>query len=190
MITAILGFFSAVFKFLLGLATAIIDWVREHPRAFLEIIVALVLALMVYGVTKGETTKKVWAEANKIIAAQKVEVDKANAETAKRDAKIKEIEEHSKAAAEELSRQLIESEQKAKGIVSDYEKKLAAERANYHVIYVKDKDGKDVSVTVDQQGSVMCDKFSQTFFDTVNGLVTNSNSPLGLKPSTNVQVTK
>lgn len=182
---AIGKFFSAVLQFLLGIVTGVINWVREHPReAF--IVVLAVLALVASNIeTYKWATKKAHEQDAKTIstlrdslAKANGEVDKANTETKKRDEKIKQIEGDSKAAAGKTEEALKAADDKAKTIVSEYEKKLKEERGKYKVIYVKDNAGNDVPVNIDPQGKVVCERFSETFMDTTNKLVDNANSSL------------
>lgn len=184
MLLAIGKFFSAVLQFILGIFTGIIKWAHDHPREAIIVAISIVLLIASNVWMHRWTEATVKAEDAKVITALQAQVKAANDETAKRDAKIKEIETKSKAAADETDRALIEAKAKSKTIVSEYEKKLATERKNYRVVYVKDKEGKDVSVNVDQQGSVICEKFSETFSDTVNKLIDNANSVAKPTPAT------
>lgn len=187
MLLAIGKFFSELFQLFLGACSALMKWVREHPKAAAVIVFTVILMILTNAWTYQWAQERAFAQDAKVIASLRNEVEKANEEARARDEKIKRIETQSKAAADETDRALTEAKQASKQIVTEYEKKLAAERKNYRVVYVKDKDGKDTPVNIDQQGAVICDKFSQTFSDTVNKLIDNANKPLNLKTSTEVK---
>jgi hypothetical protein len=178
MFLAIGKFFSELFQLLLGACSAVMKWAREHPRELVIVLVSIALILATAFYTHKWTEAKVKAADAKVIAALQTQVEKANADTKARDEKIDRIEKQSKQDADTLQTKITDSKAKADAIVSDYKRKLDEEKQKYKVVYVKDKDGIETPVTVDTQGAVICDKFSNTFFDTVNSLVDNANAPI------------
>jgi hypothetical protein len=180
---AIGKFFSAVLKFILGIFTGLLNWAREHPREAVIVAVSVALLIASNYWMHGWATARAHAEDAKVIAALQGEVKKANDEAKARDDKIKRIESESKTTAQAMETALKEQKDKAQEIVSEYKEKLKLEKEKYKVIYVKDKDGTEVPVSVDNTGAVMCTKFSQSFFEAVNKLVDNANAPLTLRMS-------
>jgi hypothetical protein len=182
---AIGKFFSAILKFVLGVFTGIFNWAREHPREALIVALA-VLALVAsnWQMHKWATAKAHEKDAKTIatlrdsLAKANAETAKANEETAKRDAKITKLEGDSKTAATATEEALKGAEEERKAIMSEYEQKLKVEKGKYKIVYVKDPTGKDVPVTIDPQGKVICERFSETFLSTTNKLVDNANKPL------------
>jgi gluconate kinase len=184
MISAIAGFISAVVEFVVTVVTAIIRWAQKHPRELVIVLVSIALiCLSAYG-------SHIWTKRQeaKVIAALQAEVEKCNKERKDRDEKITRIEKESKTNADKLSTELDESKKNISALAKDYEKKLKEERNKFKVIYVKDKDGKDVEVTLNDKSQVVCERLPDSYRDTVNKMIDEVNKPIRLAPSASLSV--
>jgi type III secretory pathway component EscV len=175
MITLIVTFFKAI----IAVITKVFAFIAAHPRLFFEVLAACAIAYGVFHFTKAHTEASVWESANKIIKAQNAEIDKANADARARDAKIERIEKESKDNAASLTKQIEKSKADSLKIVSDYEKKLEAERKKLPKASVENPVTKDkIDVDFNPKGDVVCRTFPDAFTDTMNELVENANRVL------------
>jgi hypothetical protein len=180
--SAIADFFVAVFRFILGVITSIVEWCREHPKAAACIFALIVAVFLTWWVTKDYTTKAVWKEANVKIDYLSGEVKKANEETKRRDEKITRIGTQSKTEQDLLLADITSLKERTNKIVSDYEKKVAVERAkNKHVTITNPATQKPIDVEVTPAGEIVCGRFSDSYVETINALVDEANSPIRLK---------
>lgn len=162
---------------------SVLKWIREHPKTFCSIVLLTIMCVVAFKF--GEHVQE--KEDNKIIFSLGVQVKKANEDAKARNEKITRIETESKANAQAITTELEESKKQMVAVMSDYERKLKIERANFKVIYVKDKDGKDVEVDLNPKGEVVCRNMPQTFVDTVNSMVQEANKPVILTPAKEIQ---
>lgn len=176
MITAILKAIKEFFTMVFAAIARVLKWIRENPKKFGVIVLVAVSIATTFYLTRWYTTTKVWKEANVVIEVLRKEVEKANAETKKRDEKIEKIEKLSKEESDLFEADLKASKERVKKLIADYEKKLQQERDNNTIIVVTDPNSKKpIEVEINKDGEVVCSRFHNTFVDTVNKLVDEAN---------------
>ena len=172
MITAVLGFFSAVAQFLLGLMTGIINWCRANPKLAIAILILVISNAFAWHYGGVHQAKKDAVRITALVA----EVKKANDETTARNTKISQLEKDSKTQAETTEKALADNKKQMAGIVDDFKKKLAQEKAKNRKITVVDPGTKkDVEVEINPAGQVVCSRLHDTFGETLNEMVKKAN---------------
>lgn len=180
-VAVFLKFMSEIAKVLLAVLTGFIKWCREHPKRAIALAVVLVAMVVTWWVTDWYVTRKVKAEDAKIISALQVQIKKANDDARARDDKAKRIEKDSKVAADQFEADTTASKARMKELVAGYEKKLAAEKKNkILIVRVPVSAGStttvDVPVEVNTNNEVVCRRFHESFRDTVNEMIKETNT--------------
>ena len=184
MFEIIFTLFSGVFKAIAAFFKIVFDWIAEHPVLTAVIVLLLVSNLLTYHFTAQHTRTVVEAESAKIIKSLTVEVEKANEEINARNEKIAGIEKDSKAAADKLEEDKKAQRAATNKIITDYEARLAKERAKSNIItYTPPQTlGGPVTKPIEFKligDEVACRRLYETYMLDVNQLVDVAN---GLTP--------
>jgi septal ring factor EnvC (AmiA/AmiB activator) len=150
----------------------IFSWIIDNPK-----LAGLILgAILIAGSSGWYFWHKAADKYQKQIDQLQQVVEAYKKADAEREAKIKDLEASSQAAADKLEKFISDFNGKLDDLQASYEKKLKAEQAKQRIVYVKG-DTKEIPVYVEGD-KVISNQLPDTFKDSVNQMVDQTNSEL------------